>query len=133
MRPVRLRIIALLAGLALLLPEATFARVHYFCRMMDRVIETACCCGHDGSTEIEGRAEVRQPDCCARVTPPSRSTAPNAPDTTIPVPGAALATMIDEPLSAPPPSRAAAFSPSLARGPPQVGPPLFLAHCSFLI
>lgn len=133
MRPVRLRIIALLAGLALLLPEASFARVHYFCRMMDRVLESACCCGSSDSANIEGQAELRQPDCCARVTPPSRSAAPNAPDTTIPVPGAALATLLEEPVRATLPSSAVASSPKLARGPPPAGPPLFLAHCSFLI
>jgi hypothetical protein len=133
MHPIRLRIVALLAGVALLLPEASFARVRYFCRMMDRVLESACCCGNSGSAEVEGQTEVREPDCCARVTPPSRSVAPNAPDSTIPVPGAALATMLEEPLHAPLPSRAVSSSPKLARGPPPAGPPLFLAHCSFLI
>src|SRR5262245_18036125 len=131
MRPVRLRIVAFFASLALLLPEAAFARVHYFCQMMDRVLESACCCGTSGSTHVEGQPEVRQPDCCARVTQPSRSVAPNAPDTTIPVPGAALAATLEEPLHAPLLNRTVASTPKLARGPPPVGPPRFLAHCSF--
>jgi uncharacterized membrane protein len=29
--------------------------------------------------------------------------------------------------------RTVAFTPKLARGPPPVGPPLFIAHCSYLI
>src|SRR5262245_35147623 len=64
-RPVSLRIVALFATVALLLPEATFARVHYFCRMMDRVSESGCCCSHEDSSKVVG-PEARRPDCCAR-------------------------------------------------------------------
>ena len=133
MRPIRLRIFATLAVLALLLPEASFARVRYFCRMMDRVSASGCCCKHGGSVAVEGQPEARRPDCCARVTPPSRGVAPSVPDTTIPVPAAALATTIAEPTHAPPRTSTVAFTPKLARGPPPVGPPLFIAHCSYLI
>jgi len=133
MRPIRLRIVALLAGLALLLPEASFARAHYFCRMMDRVMASACCCGTGDTVEVQGQPEVRRPDCCARVTPASRSVAPSTPDTTIPVPAAALAAIIAEPLHDPPPAATVGVRPKLARGPPPVGPPLFIVHCAYLI
>jgi hypothetical protein len=133
MRPTRLRIVALVTSVALLLPESAFARAHYFCVMMDRVIESACCCGNSDSDHVEGRAEVSRPDCCARVAPPSRSAAPSAPDTTIPVPAAALVATVAEPVYTPPPVSTVGTTPKLARGPPPVGPPLFVVHCSFLI
>lgn len=133
MRPVRLRIIATLAVLAFLLPEVSFARARYFCRMMDRVSASGCCCKHAASAAVEGQAEARRPDCCARVAPPSRGVAPSVPDTTIPVPAAALAATIAEPIHVPPRTSIVAATPKLARGPPPVGPPLFVVHCSFLI
>jgi hypothetical protein len=133
MRPTRLRVVALLATLAMLVPEVTFARVHYFCRMMDRVLESACCCGSSDSPTVEGQPEARRPDCCARVSPPARSVAPAAQDTTIPVPPAALAATVADTVHLTAPPRAATMTPKLARGPPPVGPPLFVAHCSYLI
>jgi hypothetical protein len=133
MRPIRLRIVATLAVLAFLLPEVSFARVRYFCRMMDRVSASGCCCKHGDSAGVERHAEARRPDCCARVAPPARGVAPSVPDTTIPVPAAALTATIAEPIDVPPRASTVAVTPKLARGPPPVGPPLFVAHCSFLI
>lgn len=133
MRPTRLRIVALITSVALLLPESAFARVHYFCVMMDRVLESACCCGSSDSDHVEGQAEAKRPDCCARVTPPSRSVAPTAPDTTVPVPAAALVATIAEPIQLSQPVSTIGTAPKLARGPPPLGPPLFIVHCSFLI
>src|SRR5438046_2710010 len=133
MHPLRLRLVALFAGVALLLPEAAFARTHYFCRMMDRVLESACCCDGDGSQNVDIGAKVEAPDCCARVTPPSRSVAPNAPDVTVSVPEASIVTVLTGPVGAPLPARDLGTSEKLARGPPPLGPPLFLTHCSFLI
>jgi hypothetical protein len=133
MRPTRLRIVALLTSVALLLPESAFARVHYFCQMMDLVMESACCCGNTDSDHVEGQAEARRPDCCARVTAPSRSVAPSAPDTTAPVPTATLLATIAEPVHVPLPVSTVGTAPKLARGPPPVGPLLFIVHCSYLI
>ena len=132
MHSLRLQVIALFAGVALLLPEAAFARAHFFCRMMDRVLESACCCD-DGAATVDVGAKAQVPDCCARVTPPSRSVAPSASDVTVSVPEAAIVAVVPEAVRTPLFVRDWGAAEKLARGPPPLGPPLFLTHCSFLI
>ena len=128
----RARIFALCAAIALMLPAGATARPHYFCRMMERVRSSCCCAAERSEHEAERRAQVRGQDCCERVIAPTRAGASAASDATIDVPVAAVVAMLSayewlqRPLSV---ARAAERQ---ARGPPGVGPPLFIAHCALL-
>ena len=139
MSAIRLRVVALLVGLAIVLPSPAFARAHYFCRMMDRVMDAPCCAA-DRNTDQLGlwqqgrrREEARAPDCCVRVEA-SRGAIASSPRLSMPVvPSAALMTILEGWSFTPAPVTAARARLEQARAPPLLGPPLFLAHCSLLI
>ena len=135
----RLRVIALLVGLATVLPGTAFARVHYFCRMMDRVMDSPCCESERAAARlrpdvrVELREEARPPDCCLRVEASRAGVAPG-PRYSLPVvPAAALVATPGWSSFTLPPAIAVSTRFEAARGPPPLGPPLFLAHCSLLI
>ena len=131
MLPVWPRIVALLLGLATVLPSAAFARTHYFCRMMDRVMASPCCDAE--RQKVDAREEARAPDCCVRISASGRDVAPATRSDVAFVPAATLLATISEPVYVPPAGRDVAPRTAQARAPPLLGPPLFLAHCSFLI
>lgn len=133
MRPLRLRLFALLATVALLLPGGALAKSAYFCRLMDRVGPTCCC--EEARTEHARHAtgpELRGTGCCERLTVPDRATAANPNDTGLDVGATPLSALIPVPLHDVSSARVGAVPPPQARAPPAVGPPLFLAHCAFL-
>lgn len=139
MSSIRLRVVALLVGLATVLPGAAFARVHYFCRMMDRVMDSPCCeserdaAGLQPRGDLVVREEARAPDCCMRVDASRTGVAPN-PRYSLPViQSAALVATLSHPVFTLPPGSTIDAHFEDARGPPPHGPPLFLAHCSLLI
>src|SRR5262249_2902340 len=128
-----LRIVALLVGLATVLPGSAFVRSHYFCRMMDRVMASPCCKHEAEARRVSREDQARAPDCCLRIQASVRDVAPPTRSTDAAVPAAALLATIVEPVYAPPVGRDVAPSGARARAPPPLGPPLFLAHCSLLI
>lgn len=134
MNSVRVRIVALLVGLATLLPSAAFARPHYFCRMMDRVMASPCCAAELHRRPVAARTnELRATDCCMRVGATRSDATPLARFDEGIVPVAALAARLPELDYSPPAVREVATPSSRARAPPPLGPPLYLAHCSLLI
>ena len=129
----RARWIAFLASLLLLWPLGAPAHARYFCRMMDRVLDS-CCCPHDSALEtLHSEAEARSPDCCVRLTQGALPAADARRDVTTPGSLPALPAANELGLSP------ACESDVLDAGGVQEeavlarGPPLFLKHCVFLI
>jgi hypothetical protein len=133
MHSLRLRIVALLVGLATVLPGGAFVRPHYFCRMMDRVMAAPCCEAEREVRETRREDQISAPDCCVRVETSARDVAAAAREALAEVPVASLVATIAEPFSVPLAVGRSAPRRARARAPPSVGPPLFIAHCALLI
>jgi hypothetical protein len=130
----RARLLALVAAIALMLPSGALVRASYFCRMMERSV-ASCCCAHAKAklAKQQRAAAVQAPSCCDRQAAPARAPGNAAGDGPPQVPSATLASVLPDFLLSPlADALVGAFVPS-ARAPPSLGPPLFLAHCSFLI
>ncbi len=120
--------LALLA-LVVMLVAAASDRAHYFCRMMDRSMAEPCCAPEPNT---DGPAADAL-DCCERIIASTNSIVAAAHDAT-PELKVALAAIAPTPLEYPAPTfRLLVTTPAAARAPPAIGPPLFLAHCSWLI
>jgi hypothetical protein len=131
MRLPRTHLLALLVATLVALPAQTFARTRFLCHMTGEVSSSCCCAGTKASETHE--AQAKRQDCCelVQVHAGARNAATRA--SLNDVPAAPLAEMLAlevAPLAPATVARApnAAFT---FQHPP--GPPLFLAHCSFLI
>ncbi|HET9931546.1 MAG TPA: hypothetical protein VFQ35_12690 [Polyangiaceae bacterium] len=130
MRPVAIRLLALISALFVALPSVASTRAHYFCHAMDRVLP-ACCCEHEDEQESH-ETGVRAADCCDRLAPASRSGLALRVDAVQHVPSQVLlATLPAFELPAFRPSTALVPVPR-AQAPPREGQRLFLLHCSLL-
>ena len=132
MQPLRARVLALMTALLSLVAVSLPARAHYFCRMMDRVVDS-CCCESTAGVDAECRAELKAPDCCVRLT---RGALPAAEARRDVVP------LLSSPALVPAGSPVALAAPEVElpnvgrlarRVLPTRGPPLFLQHCALLI
>lgn len=122
----------LLVALVVLLAAFTADRSHYFCKMMGQAV-AECCCASGHGPKADAGATARAPDCCELITASKHSVvAPQA--TTPPEVGAATLVATLPTLEYPEPwFHLVPPVPSLARAPPSIGPPRFLAHCALLI
>jgi hypothetical protein len=132
MRLLRVRILALLAVIAMALPGGASSRAQYFCRMMERVMPSCCCGGERQSQRLERATVVRAADCCERIAPSSHAGTAAVRDASAPIETWALVATLPE-------IARVAFNSSWtdvpvprAQAPPGVGPPLFLKHCVLL-
>jgi hypothetical protein len=132
MHRLRARILALFTALLSLLAVSVPARAHYFCRMMDRVVDS-CCCESSAGLDVECGPELQAPDCCVRLTRGTLPAFEARRDVVPPLSSPALP-------SAAPLLLAAAAQwelPSTVRRAQRVlptrGPAIFLRHCAFLI
>src|ERR1700753_2538148 len=132
MRSLGARWVALLTALAVLLPASAFGRTHYFCRMMDRVVDTCCCDTDDHDESASCGPRVRSSDCCEKLSAGTGSRALRASGTDFQVPPPALAATLPAAVYFVPKSVAVLTLPVPARAPPGIGPPLFIVHCSLL-
>lgn len=133
MRSLRSRLVVLLAVLAMVLPAGALARTRYFCSMMGRSVPSCCCAASHRTKSPSRGTELRARDCCERITPGAGHEAvQSGAEATPPVPPAALAATLPAFISAPPPASRSATAETRARGPPGLGPPLYIAHCSLL-
>jgi hypothetical protein len=128
----RARLLALFTAMLAVLAVSLPARVHYFCRMMDRVVDS-CCCESSAAADGECRADLKVPDCCERLT---RGTLPAAEARRDLVPP------LSSPALVPPEPALVLVAPEVElpnvarlaqRALPKRGPPLFLRHCALLI
>ncbi|MEO8185127.1 MAG: hypothetical protein ABI895_40490 [Deltaproteobacteria bacterium] len=129
----RARLVALLASLLVLWPVGAPAHARYFCRMMDRVLDSCCCPRESERVALHSEPEVRSPDCCVRLTQGALPTA--EPPRHVATPGWMPARLASRELDVTPAFQSdvldlggVAKEAVLARG-----PPLFLKHCVFLI
>jgi hypothetical protein len=132
MRSLRVQLIAVLTAFAVLFPGA-FARTHFFCHMMNRVVAT-CCCDTDSKEDDDSSCvtQVRSTDCCERISAAARAPTVKALATEISVPPAAMTAAAVTSVYVFPRTIASVSLPRQARAPPIIGPPLFLAKCSLL-
>jgi hypothetical protein len=64
----RAHIAALLAVLLAVWPAAASVHARFFCRMMDRVVDSCCCRSESAPQQVDPQPEARVPDCCERLT-----------------------------------------------------------------
>lgn len=135
MRSLWIRIIALFTVLSVLVPSDTFARTQYFCHMMGRVMPTCCCEPDEQPSNASCEAQIRSASCCERMTSARHATMPSIRENASTIAGAAWVAVVEEPacIAATAPRIANTAPPPRTRAPPAVGPPLFVAHCAFLI
>src|ERR1041385_2565452 len=89
-------ILALLVGIAIVLPSVGFQRAHYFCRMMDRVMASPCCEAEQETAAGEREQQLRATDCCVRVDPSAHKVASGIRATGVAVPMLALVAAIGD-------------------------------------
>jgi hypothetical protein len=129
----RARLVVVLASLLLLWPLGAPAHARYFCRMMDRVLDS-CCCRRDSALEaLHAEAEARSPDCCVRLTQGALPAGDTRRDAATPgwLPAVLASRELDVPVASP--SDALDRAGVTKEGVVARGPPLFLKHCVFLI
>jgi hypothetical protein len=131
MRVLRAEFLALLAAL-LLLAGTALAGPQYLCRMSGRVLAGCCCASNQEHKAPNCEPAVVAGDCCERLAPRDRSQVTRS-ATGENVPPAALSVLLPEPVYAFPAAVLASAVVEQSRGPPLIGPPIFVAKCAFLI
>jgi hypothetical protein len=126
------RILALVTALLALLAVSPPERAHYFCRMMDRVVDS-CCCESPAAADGACPAQLKAPDCCVRLTRGTLPAAEARRDVVPPLSSPALAPVELPLVVAAPPLELANVGRRAQRVLPTRGPPLFLRHCALLI
>lgn len=126
------RLLSLILCALLLVPGAALARAASYCKMSGRV-GRGCCCKHvepDAKQAPRG-PEVSRPPCCEKLAVPDEGKATDiAPDFT--VSAAALVALLPVPWHFGSAPRSLTHIPAQARGPPPLGPPIYLANCVLL-
>jgi hypothetical protein len=131
MRSVLARLLPLLAAVVVLLTLAAPDREHYFCRMMGQVLPE-CCCAEAHAAPAVSAVTVRPVGCCERIAPSKHTGVASVKDHAVSVSPAALLAVLPSFTHAAPGARVGVTLPALARAPPSIGPPLFIAHCALL-
>jgi len=133
MRSVGFRLLALLAALLVLLPGGAAARTQYLCHATGRVLASCCCKSSARVSPPETR--IRAKGCCDLVSSAERAAMPRSCSeaTRLPAPAFLASTAPFIPVMRDAPSSEDESPRPRTRAPPALGPPLFLAHCAFLI
>lgn len=133
MRWLGVRLQLLLVGLVVLLAAAGADRAQYFCKMMGRAVAECCCAAEHDLAAQHARATLQVKDCCQLIARSSPSVAAAHDQLMLQVAAPALLALLPA-LEAPEPSfrLVEPWSP-MARAPPAIGPPRFIAHCALLI
>ncbi|MEZ4230532.1 MAG: hypothetical protein R3B89_15260 [Polyangiaceae bacterium] len=137
MFPLRVKLAALLALAALLLPATSLGRVLTLCKMSGRLGETCCCHGSGhrealkvGKLDVQ-RAKAKRPGCCEQRLTRATQILTSQPEVDVPVVQAVLIAELTLPELSEPHAGTVSLRP-MARGPPPLGPPLYIRHCSLL-
>ncbi|HEY3233768.1 MAG TPA: hypothetical protein VGJ84_03575 [Polyangiaceae bacterium] len=133
MRPLRAQLVALFTVAAVFLAQGAFARTSYFCFMMGRTVPSCCCKAEPRSSGPSAESRILARDCCERIGSAQGARMSSTLEKSVNVPaGSLVATLPIATYVAPHAHRMTAL-PAQARAPPAVGPPLFIAHCAYLI
>ena len=135
MRSFRTHLLTLLAALLVLLSGGASARTQDFCHVMGRVMPSCCCETDEHVSDSGSEVQIRSEGCCELISSPGHAAMPSTRNEAAKLSAAPFLAIVTE--SAPvtpdvPPSECETRSPQ-TRAPPGIGPPLFLAHCAFLI
>lgn len=131
----RIKLATVLALMVWLLPATSLGRVLTYCNMSGRLGETCCCHGdeHVKPSKVEKRPQMaKRPGCCEqRLIQGAQGVTAHQPEGQVPVmPGVLIAELSLSEIQAPAPQLS--WVPRLARGPPPLGPPLYIRYCSLL-
>jgi hypothetical protein len=133
MRSWRARLVVLVTAATLLMPASALAQVLYLCTMSGLIGPKCCCSAPQEEPEAAPQGpRFERPDCCEAQAQASRDAIAAAADHMPSVGPAMLVStltitdLIDL-------ERAASISGAAqARGPPALGPPIYLENCSLL-
>ena len=128
MRAVRVRVLALLTVVLMLLPGGALARTQYYCRAMGRAL-TAPCCGAPAYSKSV--APGLESDCCQRLSSADRSASLGTRDA-LHSAVTALPTTQPKAFPAATPIRTSNSCAEATEAPLALGPPLFVVHCALL-
>ena len=134
MRVVRLQLIALLAAVAVLFSNGLSARTQYLCHVTRALFADRRCTVEDPAPCSHQEPQARSGDCCERVVTAARAGATGTREVSSSSLGAPLLAVLPLALDL---QRDAGAPITVAarprRAPLALGPPLFVAHCAFLI
>jgi hypothetical protein len=135
MAPARFRaqIAALLAVLLAVWPATASVHARYFCRMMDRVVDSCCCRSEAELQQVEPQPEARVPDCCERLTQGGLPNAEPRRDVVKPFSSPLLLSASEVQVLPRALLQVIPASREDQRAIGARGPPLFLANCALLI
>lgn len=125
------RLLSLLVSLALLLPAGTLGSVLYVCRMTGDTGKS-CCCAKRAAEQANRQPSIQGAGCCdTKITAAAeRPSCPPAADFHVAPPAFVTRLPVELGLTVPLPD-----SPAMAeraRGPPRIGPPVYLENCALL-
>ncbi|MCA9644646.1 MAG: hypothetical protein H6718_27570 [Polyangiaceae bacterium] len=134
MSALRVKLAALLALVALLLPATSVGRVLTLCKMSGRMGASCCCHGdaHQRAAKKPQPAKAERPGCCEQRLTKTTQVLSAQSEADLPPSQAVLVAELSLP-EASEPRLEVEEVPRVARGPPPLGPPLYLKNCSFLI
>lgn len=117
----------------MLLPGGTWARSHYYCPMMGRIV-AACCDETDAASQAPSAApQLQVADCCQRLSPANRSASLGTSEAYRGVAAAAIPITLWPSFEPSPRGDDTGSSCAEAtQAPLAIGPPLFVAHCALL-
>jgi hypothetical protein len=125
--------IAWLAVVALLVSSGAAASTRYLCRMTGRVVATCCCATEGSSRATRAPQQARPADCCEKIVTAARSGATGIRAQFDGISGPSWVATLPPYAYAPLTAQLVGVPVRSARAPPAAGPPLFIAHCAFLI
>jgi hypothetical protein len=99
--------------------------------MMGQVLPE-CCCAEAHAKPDASATSVRPVGCCERIAPSKHTGVASIRERALSVSPAALLAVLPSFHHAAPGARVEVALPALARAPPAIGPPLFIAHCALL-
>ncbi len=133
----RVKLAVLLALAVFLLPATSLGRVLTFCKMSGRLGQTCCCHGADHQVRLRvpklaaEPTQAKRPGCCEQRLTKSAQILTAQTEVSAPVPSGVLIAELSvpevcerEPVNV--------TVPRAARGPPPLGPPLYIRNCSLL-
>jgi hypothetical protein len=103
--------------------------------MIGRVVDE-CCCADDAGPQPPHQDHgpaASAPGCCERLISPAQPTLVQLRDGAPGMPTADVVAFLPVPEAPSPTFRVVDSTTAVARAPPAIGPPLFIAHCALLI
>ena len=127
-----IRLLALLALVAFVLPTVLASRALFFCRMSGQVMHACCCAGHEQGRPAMGM-QLKGTDCCQRLQQAAKAPAPRLANLSAEVAPAALLAVLGIEQLVLAEHELAPRTAISARGPPREAAPIYLRNRAWLI